>query len=281
MQSISRMACVFLLALVSLSCDTTQPLQFGEQGFTVEMRATGTQVRLMDVYTGYEDNDGNNIPDGDTFLFCVWRPKRDNGLILPGTIDERGPTSVPWYFSIEVSRLPAGATEAEMIVSEDAISEGLANLSEYDKTAVIFGNVPAVQPKTINGRTFKFTNGVIRTEAWEAVMASTSNPVSTLDPANYGAKGSGLCSTFYPGPVGIDRTAGASYPFPVTLDKGDTVIVSARRATEGPPGLGVVNPPAPGLSANFKLDGIDVAVKGTKSSDPGPGTALTFSYTTR
>ena len=112
-------------------------------------------------------------------------------------------------------------------------------------------------------------------------MASTSNPVSTLDPDNYGAKGFGLCSVFYPGPAGIDRPTGAAYPFPVTLDKGDTVIVGARRANDGPTGLGVVNPPAPGLASTFKLDGVAVNVNGTQSSAAGAGEALTFTYTTR
>lgn len=281
MRSISRMACVFLLALVSLSCDTTQPLQLSEQGFTIDMRATGTQVRLMDVYTGFEDNDGDDEPDGDTFLFCLWRPERDNGIIVPGTIDVRGPTSVPWNYFIEVSRVPAGDTERELIVSDDAVSDALANLTEYDQTSVIFGNVPALLPITIDDTTFKFVNGVIRTEAWEEVMASTSNPMSTRDPANYGAKGSGLCSTFYPGPAGIDRPSGAAYPFPLTLEKGDTVIVGARRAVDGPPDLGVVNPPAPGLASTLKLDGIAVTVNGTETSAAGAGEALTFSYTTR
>jgi hypothetical protein len=272
------MACVFLLALVGLSCDTTQPLQYGEQGFTTDMRATGTIVRLMNVYTGFEDNDGNNQPDGETFLFCLWRMSTDPSK--PG-IATRGPTSVPWNYFIEISRIPAGQTDAELIVSEAALTDEFANLTEYDKTDSIFGPVPARPPITIGGRTFKFVNPVIRTEAFEAVMASTSNPVSTLDQANYGAKGSGLCSLFYPGPAGIDRPTGAAYPFPITLEKGDTVIVGARRANDGPTGLGIANPPAPGLAATFKLAGIAVNVNGTQSSAPGGGEALSFTYTTR
>lgn len=274
MRSISRMACVLLLALVSVSCDTTQPLQFGEQGFTVDMRATGTIVHLMNVYTGFEDNDGDNEPDGETFLFCLWR-------MAPQGIETRGPTSVPWGYFIEISRIPAGQTEPELIVSEAAVTDEFANLTEYDQTDSIFGPVPQLPPITIGGRTFKFENPLIRTEAFESVMASTSNPVSTLDPANYGAKGFGLCSVFYPGPAGIDRPTGAAYPFPVTLDKGDTVIVGARRANDGPTGLGVVNPPAPGLASTFKLDGVAVNVNGTQSSAAGAGEALTFTYTTR
>lgn len=278
MRSISRLACVLLLALVSLSCDTTQPLQFGEQGFTVDMRATGTIVRLMNVYTGYEDNDGDGQPDGETFLFCLWRVSTDPNN--PGIVT-RGPTSVPWGYFIEISRIPAGETEPELIVSQAAVSDETANITEYDQTDSIFGPISPLPPITIDDRTFKFENPVIRTEAFETVMASTSNPVSTLDPGNYGAKGSGLCSVFYPGPAGIDRPSGAAYPFPVTLDKGDTVIVGARRANDGPQGLGVVNPPAPGLAATFKLDGSAVTVKGTLSSAPGAGSALNFTYTSR
>lgn len=282
MRTISRVSCVLLLVLASLSCDTTQPLQFGQQGFQINVRATGTIVRVMDVYTGFEDNDDNGEPDGETFLFCIWRPQRtDTGQIIPGTIDTRGPTSVPWNYYIEIERLPAGATDSELLVSEAALTEAVSNLTDYDTTESIFGPVPPLAPITIDGRTFKFENGIIRTEAREDVMASTSNPVSTLDPTNYGQKGDGLCSEFYPGPAGIDRTAGASYPFPVALEKGDTVIVGARRAVDGPPGLGVQNPPTPGLASTFTLDGIAVNVRGTVTSLPGPGESFNFSYTTR
>jgi hypothetical protein len=112
-------------------------------------------------------------------------------------------------------------------------------------------------------------------------MASTSNPLSTLDPATYGTKGKGLCSVFYPGPPGLDRDAGAAYPFPITLHKGDTVTVGARRAVDGPEGLDIQNPPGPSISATFTLDGTGVNVRGTTSSEPGPGEGFTFSYTTR
>lgn len=281
MRTISRVACVLVLALVILSCDTTQPLVLPEQGFELQVRGTGTFVRVMDVYNGFEDNDGDGQPDGDTFLFCLWRPPRDSsGNILPG-IDTRGPTSVPWGYYIEITRLPAGATESELVVSEEAVTDALSNLTDYDKTEGIFGPVPPLPPVTIDGRTFKFSNGLIFTEAREEVMASTSNPLATLDPANYGTKGDGLCSDFYPGPSGIDRMAGGPYPYSITLEKGDTILIGARRAVEGPPGLGVQNPPAPGLSATFTLDGIAVNGRGTLSSDAGPGEAFSFSYTTR
>jgi hypothetical protein len=112
-------------------------------------------------------------------------------------------------------------------------------------------------------------------------MAATSNPVSTLDPVNYGAKGEGLCSDFYPGPTGIDLPTGAAYPYPVTLEKGDTAIVGARISDEPVPGFAANVAEGTGLSANFTLDGLDVVVKGTTSSDPGPGQGLSFTYSTR
>ena len=279
MRTISGLACILLLALISLSCDTTQPLLLEQQGFELSLRATGTIVRLMDVYTGFEDNDGDGQPDGDPFLFCLWRfTVNDNGDVV---IDTRGPTSVPWGYTIEVSVLAAGTTDPQLIVSEQAVLDSDVNLSEYDTTDSIFGPVPGLPPITIDGRTFKFTNGTIQTEAKQSVMASTTNPLAELDPANYGTKGGGVCSDFYPGSPGIDRLSGAINPFPITLKKGDTLIVGARRAVDGPIGLGVQNPPAPGLSSTFTLDGIAVNVRGTKSSDLGPGEGFNFSYTSR
>jgi hypothetical protein len=276
MRTISGMACILVLAVISLSCDTTQPLVLEEQHFEFSMRATGTIVRLMNVYTGFEDNDGDGQPDGDEFLYCVWRRN-----VVSGEIETRGPTSVPWWYTIEVSVLPAGATDSELVVTEDAVLEAVTNLSEYDQTSSIFGPVFPLSPITIDGRTFKFKNGVIYTEARQEVMASTTNPLAVLQPDPYNIKGEGLCSDFYPGPPGVDRPSGAVYPFQIVLKKGDTVTIGARRSVDGPPGLGVQNPPAPGISSTFTLEGIAVNVRGETSSAAGPGEGFSFSYTTR
>jgi hypothetical protein len=79
----------------------------------------------------------------------------------------------------------------------------------------------------------------------------------------------------------VDRPSGAAYPFQIVLKKGDTVTVGARRSVDGPPGLGVQNPPTPGISSTFTLEGIAVNVRGTTASDAGPGEGFSFSYTTR
>jgi len=270
------MACILVLAVISLSCDTTQPLVLEEQHFEFSMRATGTIVRLMNVYVGFEDNDGDGEPDGDEFLFCLWR--RNN---VTGDIETRGPTSVPWWYTVEISVLSAGATDAELVVTQQAVLDAETNLSEYDQTTSIFGPVFPLAPITIEDRTFKFKNGMIFTEAKHEVMASTTNPLAVLDPATYDIKGEGLCSDFYPGPPGVDRPSGAPYPFRIVLKKGDTVTVGARRSVDGPPGLGVQNPPTPGISSTFTLDGIAVNVRGETASDAGPGEGFSFSYTTR
>jgi hypothetical protein len=278
MRTIGTMACVLVLAFISLSCDTTQPLLLEEQAFELSLRAPGTIVRLMDVYDGFEDSDNDGVPDGETFLFCRWRIVIEDGVPVIAT---RGPTSVPWNFTIEITVIPAGATEGELVVSEDAVLESITNLTNYDQTRSIFGPVSPLSPIVIGNRTFKFTNGRILTEAREEVMASTSNPVSSLDPGTYGTKGEGLCSDFYPGPSGVDRASGTPYPFRIVLKKGDTVTVGARRGLAAPQGLGVQNPPAPGLSSDFTLDGLAVNVRGTTSSELGPGEGFVFSYTTR
>lgn len=280
MRTISWVACVLTLALIGLSCDTTQPLVLDQQGFELTLRSTGPEVRQMYVYTGYEDNDNNGQPDGDEFLVCFWRGPVDpgTGQVIPL---RRAPTSVPWSYYIEVTRLPAGETQSELLLTPAASTNAAVNVADYDRTSPLFGSVPARQPVTIDGRTFKFRNGRILLEARQDVMSSTSNPLSTLDPATYGQKGKGLCSVYYPGPPGFDRSAGAAYPFPITLQKGDTVTVAARRAVDGPQGLDIPNPPGPSISATFTLDGTGVSVRGTTSSEAGPGEGFTFSYTTR
>jgi hypothetical protein len=270
MRSIPWVACVLALAMLGSSCDTTQPMFLAQQTFQLSVRTAASPVQVFNVYTGFVDNNNDGMPDGDTFLFCK------NRVAQPVM---SAPTSLPWGFTIEIKILKAGETEAQLIVSDDAVLNSDANLAEYD-TSNYQGSVPTQAPITLGGQTFKFINGRILSSARESVMAATVNPLALLDPATYGVKGQGLCSTSYPGPSVIDRPSGAPYPYQIVLQKGDTVTVGVRRAELGPPGV-----PAgqnPGINSTFTLEGSSVNVRGTQSSATAePGAGFSFSYTSR
>lgn len=279
MRSMLGAASIVLLALALVSCDTTQPLTLDQQTFELQMTAFGAQTGIFDVYDGYEDSDLDGQPDDtnddgqpDFFLHCL------NRTFAPFA---GNPTSVPWGFTIVITILRAGEITPEQITSTAAATGPELSVSEYDTTLVIPGGVPAAPaPITIGTRTFRFMNGRILSVANRDVMAATTSPLVELDPATYGTKGSGRCSTFDPGPTLIDSATSSVYPRPITLRKGDTLTVEAFVSPDPTPGLTVTNPPAPGLSAQLKLGGSAVVVRG-EIAEPTPGSGLRFSYTSR
>ena len=279
MRSMLGAASIVLLALALVSCDTTQPLTLEQQTFELQFLATGAQTGIFDVYDGFEDSNLDGQPDDtdgdgqpDFFLHCL------NRTFAPFSA---GGTSVPWGYTVLITILRAGETTPEQITSTAASTDPALSLSEYDTTLLIPGGVPAAPaPITIGTRTFRFMNGRILSEANRDVMAATTSPLVELDPATYGTKGSGRCSTFDPGPTLVDSTTSNVYPRQITLRKGDTLTVEAFVSPEATPGLTVTNPPAPGLGAQLKLAGSQVVVRG-EIAEPTPGSGLRFSYTTR
>lgn len=251
---------VLLLALGG-GCDTTQPLQIGTQ--TYQLLITGEpsnappRVPFYNVYYMVEDG----VPD-QVYLFCT------NPVDL-------AVESVPWNFSVTVEILRAGETVMEeFVISTDPGN----NLTPYD-TLVYTEGIPTQNPITFDTgtqlRTFRFDSPAPRrlAAANEEVMAAVTNPLFELDPGNYGI-GMGLCSLGYPGAAGIN---GLDQPLTIELDKGDTVVVQARKSATAPPGTWYLED-EPKLSGDLLLNGQPVQVIGDTQAI-GQGTSISFSFT--
>ena len=276
MRSMLGVASIVLLALAVASCDTTEPLSLDQQTLELQVLATGGQAGVFDVFDGYEDTNLDGQPDDtngdgqpDFFLHCLNRP------FAPFTSN---PSSVPWGYTVSITILRAGETTAERITSSGAATDPASSVSEYDTTVLIAGAVrPTPDPIAIGTRTFRFTNGRILSETRREVMAATTSPLVMIDPATYGQKGEGRCSTFDPGPTLVDSTTSSTYPRRIVLRKGDTVTVEAAISSSPTPGLPVLNPR---LAASLTLEGTPVVVRGS-TAEATPGGGLRFSYTSR
>jgi hypothetical protein len=279
MRSVVGMVGALLLALAALSCDTTQPLLLDQQTFELQILATGVQTTIFNVYDGFEDANGDGQADDtngdgqpDFFLHCLTRTQD------PTT---SAPSSVPWGYTVSITILRAGETEPETITSTDAASDPSFSVAEYDTTASTLGVVPpAPAPVTVMGRMFRFTNGRILSQARRDVLSQTTSPLVELDPGTYGTVGQGRCSTFYPGPTLVDSATSSAYPRTIMLRKGDTVTITAALSTTPPPGIPVLNPPAPSLASTFTLHGAGLDVRGS-TTESTPGGGFRFSYSTR
>ena len=289
MGTAGRVAGIVTLAVAVWGCDSDQPLRVAEQTFELSLAAGGSEAPVYFVYDAFEDNDGDFAADdvnsdgqADFFLWCI------------ATLETASAASVPIGYTVEVTILRDGEATREMVTSNAALADSTSNLSDYDPSPARFGGVPTRQPITIDDggtpRTFRFTNERRLGTASRAVVMSTAtrdsawgmgvgNPLHSFD-SMYGL-GNGLCSANDPGPAVIDRDSASTYPLQITLNKGDTVTVKARRALSLPTGITVLNPPAPSISASFRVNNKPVSVRGSTASMQGPGEGFTFTFTSR
>ena len=261
MRSQWRFVGLLLLLAVAGGCDTIAPLQIEEQ--TYELQIVGTSVGPIPVYQIYDMYEEGV---GDYFLFCETAP----GLQFT-------PSSAPWNFSVQIEILRAGETEPEIITSGGALDPDM-NLTLYDQNPAIIGGLADKDSITIgmapNTRTFHFENPRRLTVASEEVMMATTNPLSDAVPATYGL-GAGLCSNAYPGPANID---GMPQPMSILLNKGDTVLVQARKSDISPTGVWYL-PNEAAIQGNLLLDGNNVSVRGERRSERDTGAGFSFSFT--
>jgi hypothetical protein len=257
MRSQWRFVGLLLLLALGGGCDNVAPLQIEEQ--TYELRVVGTSVGripALNVFDLYEDG------IGERSLFCV----------TPVPAVTLLPTSVPWRYSIQIEILRAGETEPEIITSTAALDPDL-NMTDYDTTSVT-GALADKDPIVIGTRTFRFENPRRLSAANRDVMAATSNPLTQLDPATY-VLGAGLCSNANPGLSNID---GAPQPISIVLNKGDTLLVQARKSDTAPPGVWYL-PNEAAIRGVLLLDGSEITVRGNRTSSVATGAGFSFSFT--
>lgn len=280
MRNVTRSSAWLLAALVTLGCDSDQPLQVGARNFTLTVSAPSATVPVYDVWDVFEDNNDDQLPDDqpgngpDVTLWCE---------LAAGT---GSPTSIPWHFLADIRVLRAGDLTPERITSNAAQNFG-TNLSLYDQ-AVLGGNFqarpplpPGVVPDT-SGRITVFDNSLMISRSFRFANArrlTIGNRDLILSEGNFlnGISGifGGVCPSIDLEPAGID---GEPFPYTVELAKGDTIIVDIRRFPQAPAGLVVETTPT--LSATVQLDGFAVAVQGTTDTSDRDGSGgFGFSFT--
>ncbi len=257
-----RFVGIVLLLALGGGCDTTQPLQIGTETYqlliTSEPSSSPPSVPFYNVYYMVEDG----VPD-QVYLFCT------NPVLLRTQ-------TVPWNFSVTVEILRAGETVmGEIVISTDLEN----NLTPYDEQVYTEGirtQNPIVFNTPAGPRTFRFMNPPPRrlAAANHEVMAAVTNPLFQLAPGTYGI-GNGLCSLGYPGEAGIN---GLAQPLTIELNKGDTLVVQARKAASAPPGTWYLGA-HPKLKGVLLLDGQPVQVNGTTMSTAATGDGISFSFT--
>lgn len=129
------------------------------------------------------------------------------------------------------------------------------------------------------GIQFRFdSNPRILTAAHRDVVRATSNFINDFDPAlaPTSTPTGGVCSGGDLGPVGIQ---GGGEPFSVQLDKGDTLLVEARRFSLPPPGMTFTT--EPGITAILFVDGKRFVPTGSVTTGTTEAGAIDFTFTAR
>ncbi len=110
------------------------------------------------------------------------------------------------------------------------------------------------------------------------LLAAGSNFIADLDPtfAPTDDPPGGVCPGQDLGAVGIQ---GGGLPFPLQLNKGDTLIVQGRRFSNAPPGITFNT--APAVRVDLFLEGAQVSPEGSTSTGVSSDGAINFTFTAR
>lgn len=234
------------LALGGVACDTTQPLQLSEQVAAVALDAQAS-VEIYDVYDRLVDTNGDNKPD-------VQSGQAECRQVFLGPTPLTATRPVPWRVSVDIAVVRAGSTEPETLLTSNPL-DPFSSVLPYDATTEPAAPALAVPP-------IFFTNGRRVSVASRDYLVNCAGQADLPD-ANL---------------------VGFPVPFEVTLSKGDTIIVQARKQPDDqhgriPPQFSVRSQPV--LTGSIVIGGRSVTVSGTPSSTGDSGAGVSFSYTVR
>lgn len=275
------LAALLAPVLAMTGCDKSDPLLVGEQTIAVTFKGIGNSPQY-NVWDMHEDSDMDGEPDDtdgdgdpDQWLWC----EALQGLPADPTMR---PSSLPWNFSVQISVIRAGTTGEVQITSNDALAVDF-NLSRYDSAEsrrFTFAKNPITIDDMGTLRTFVFTNPRKFTALHRDVVRATFNPLSAIDPITYPYQ-DGLCSLQDPGDANVDDQG---IPYTLSLNKGDTVIVRARRglippAFTVPAGFQPLYSTEPTIDASMTIDGTPLT--NGASTQINFGSPLTITFSTR
>ncbi len=244
---------VLAVALLAVTgCNTTQPPSSGTRiaSLTVEATADGT---LYDCYDIWQDTSQppDHIPDIDTgFKICDERTT------------EFATRAVPWHYSMSISIIAAGTTTEHVVRSVNGVIgssvqagdtlDDFVSLTNYDPTVGTALDKPA---DTDNG--LYFLNGKRVSVGSPVYLVANNVPI-----------------------IGVPNILTATPSFDFTVNRGDTVIVRARKqSTAQSPGFIVAPVPKLTLSASLNVGGTAVTPNGSATSAFDDMAGFTFSYT--
>lgn len=264
---LAGLAC--LLAAVA-GCDTTQPLQTGEQTLEINFTASNASAYQYDVWDEFLDLDGDGEFDEGSETM-----QRTCELVMvvqvpgnPAAPVSESTSSVPWPYSLEIRLIRAGETEAEVITTTDALDSQF-NLTPYDDWQAVSQPIPSNcrnNPDLVClplGRVTAANQLVVEsTFSQDDIFRCPGFPIADPIPR-------------------MDGTVAApgTPPFSVTVNKGDTVIVNARKHIEGVAGVELVTVNDPTLNGFIFLDGLPVTPQGVTTSTTDNGSGVSFSFT--
>ncbi len=234
------------LALVGAACDTTQPLQLSEQAVEVVLGAQAS-VDIYDVYDRLVDTNGDNLPD-------VRSGQAECRQVFVGASPLTASRTVPWRVSVDIRVVRAGSTEPQTLLTFDPF-DPFASVLSYDTTIESAAPAPPTPP-------IFFSNGRRVSVASRDYLENCAGQLDLPDP----------------------NLGGFPLPFEVTLSKGDTIIVQARKQPDNqhgqlPPQFSVRSQPV--LTGSIVIEGRTVTLAGTAASTMDSGSGVSFSYTVR
>ena len=238
------------LILAAVSCQSTQPTGDSAATASISFEARG-RVDTLDCWEVWFDTDDDGAPDFDTnSKFC--QPVQKDIRVIP------------WRYSLEISVLRAGATQPELVASSvvpfDSVPDFIS-MTDYDH-AIGVGGTKAAEPP---------------------VYYKRSSTLSDGDSAQQVGSGSPVYLASINLDLGQPNVLQQTPSYNLTLNRGDTVIVAARKEKLGdaPAYLPTDQPPDINLHAILVVAGEQVQVNGTSTSPDDDGTGVSFSFTRR
>src|SRR5262245_15641027 len=258
----TRILGTVLFGVALAGCSSTQPDSISSRAGSISVRSNA----LAGIFNCYEEwQDTSSPPDGvpDVFLTNVCEP------VVEGVppIQARRNRAVPWRYSIKITKIPAGSTTEELVVSSDGLTVGSSVepndvIDDFESMGDYDPSQPPIPDKNVGD--IYFING-------KEVSAG---------------------STIYLSTVGIDPGLPNILTLPSTFDfnvtTGDTIIVRARKQlmAQAPPFLPSFPDPEIRITASLSVSGVVVSPQGTPADSPGTstiedGSGTTFSFTVR
>jgi hypothetical protein len=269
MRQVICLAALLIWFTLLTSCDSTQPQEVGEQFMQIEIAAGNATIQVYDVWEQYYDMNGDGIPDetdpGGNLLETPVEIACRKATSPTGTnIIASGFTA--WNYALEISIIRAGTTEVERLTTAEAL------LSSFNMTEYATITIAGMQQPGLDCPNFAVCNPIGRLPGTHRIVIDSTYQGPFTDLVCPGSPGLGQArmggTAGNPGPV----------PFSLTVEKGDTVLVDARKNFSAPEGIILLSEPT--LQGTLFLGGLQIQnLNGTSVSVAEPRAGISFSFT--